>query len=218
MALFLLLLPAFAQDPVVEPVEAVEVEALGPVEEVQDTGDSGHAEPEEPAPPTVKNRGKKRASRKVDHSGRDRWYLAAIGGLLALWLGLRLLQPAKPKTRPRPERPSPVGDDELGRMVYTAILRADLAEFRQLFLTGGEARQVMGSDASVYLERLSPEALEDALVEVSVFVQPGALFAGTERSGDTLSLVVKDGQGNTRSVEIGTTARVGGVLRLKDPA
>ncbi|MCP4806828.1 MAG: hypothetical protein GY913_02275 [Proteobacteria bacterium] len=211
MALFLLLLPAFAQDDVLgEPA---------PVEEVADTGDSGVEEPAaEPLPVKVRRSGKKKRDRSGEESGRDRWYMAAIVGLLVLWLSLRLLQPAARKRPARAERPSPVADDELGRMVYTAIQHADLHEYRELFLTGGEARQVMGSDALVYVERMSPEAVEDALVDVSVFVSEHAMYAGTERDGEMLSLIVKDPQGTTRSVEVGTTARVGGVLRLVDPA
>ena len=216
MALLLLLLPAFAQD---DPVEALDE----PIELVEDSGDSGLDEAEdadEPGMPTVgKRKPRKKRNKSSDEVNRDRWYMAAIGGLLVLWLGLRLLQPAEKKVhRRRPERPSPVGDDELGRMVFVAIQHADLHEYRQLFLNGGEARKVMGSEASVYLERMSPDAMEDALVDVSVFVPQGCVFGGTERDGDTLSLIVKDHQGNRRSVEVGTTVHVGGVLRLREPA
>ncbi|HJN74740.1 MAG TPA: hypothetical protein QGF58_12480 [Myxococcota bacterium] len=207
---FALTSPVGGQEPPEEAPEAL-------VEDSADSGDSGTEE--EVVEPTAGRKDRRRASRnRGDVDGRDYTpYYIAVAALLGLWLVSRM-QPQRQETTRRPLRHDPVSDDELGRFVFHAVLTADLDEYRELFLTGGEAHKVLHGGAQNYMEQRSEKALEDTLVELSVHVPEGAMFSGTTRVGDVLHLEVRNDRDASRSVPVGTTARVGAVLRLMTPA
>ena len=206
--------PVQAQDPEPEPlVEEPAVEDTALAGDTGDTGDTAEEEEEEP----VRNKRQRRPRRGGDDSRDLTPYYIGIAALLGLWLVSRMA-PKKPTAVRRPERHEPLSDDELGRFVFHAVVAADLDEYRDLFLTGGEARQVLGSGAQQYLEERTPKVLEDALVELSVHVPEGALFSGTTRAAELLSIEVRNDRGASRSVPIGTTTQVGAVIRLVTPA
>jgi len=207
---FMLAAPAVAQEPPVE--EVVEEPVLE-----GDTGDTGDAGDTAVEADETRPKARKQKRRRPAEQARDLTpYYIAVAALLGLWLVTRL----QPKRRQvvRHERHEPLSDDELGRLVFRAVVAADLDQYVHLFLTGGEASRVLHGGAEAYMARRSTKAFEDALVELSVHIPEGALFSGTSRVDDVLHIEVRNDRGATRAVPVGTTTKVGAILRLVTPA
>ena len=66
--------------------------------------------------------------------------------LLLLWLLLRVQEPAARTVRRTPLTPA-----ELARMSFDAARAGDVRAFRELFLLGDAARQVLGASAEPWL-------------------------------------------------------------------
>jgi hypothetical protein len=183
-----------------------------PAEELDEAPELATARPEKRARP----------NQLTAQERDDRPLWLAISALLALLVVSRM-QPYRKEAirtrRTRTNRPTPITDEELGRFVFHAVIAADLDEYRALFLTGAEAGQLLGrSHAEDYLASRSPEKLEDALVELAVQIPVSSHFAGVERAGDLLSVIIANEQGTEKMVLIGTVADIGTAHRIVSPA
>ena len=120
----------------------------------------------------------------------------------------------------RPERKSPVTEDELGRALYGVIQSERFAEYRALYINGGEAAQVLGEEAARdYLELRSPEVLK-ANLDLHIRAFRGSTgYAGFEKTVDErFSIQIQVGNQKTRKVPIGNIVMLGAVYRLAVPA
>ena len=120
--------------------------------------------------------------------------------------------------RPTPRR-SPVSYDELGRTVFEMAVNCDLDGYRGLFLVGGEARQIMGAGAGEYLNSRGLDVLEESLITIGAHIPDGSVYHGVSIAGtDRLAIQVKSPAAEVITVGIGTVAKVGAVVRLREPA
>lgn len=117
-------------------------------------------------------------------------------------------------------RRAPVSIDELGRAVFQVAIEADLDGYRELFLAGGEARELFGEEAETYLERRTLTILEDALVTIGALIPEGSHFVGAESTGPlAVSIrVLPPGRTEPILVGIGSVMRIGGIYRIQEPA
>jgi hypothetical protein len=140
------------------------------------------------------------------------WLLLVM--LLLLWLLTRTHQV---ETR-RPERRKPLTADELGRVIFEVARSADLEAFRHLYLSGGEAREVMGEAAQAYLGRREHRWLEDEIVEIGARLGEDGAYAAARIGPESMVFVrVRTMDGQERECPAGHAVQVGQIWRLRDP-
>lgn len=138
--------------------------------------------------------------------------------LLAIWLLLRVRR-SENEGRRRRMRRAPTTADELAREVFAVARTADIDGYRELFLAGFEAAQLMGGEADSYLDKRSLSVLEESLVTLGALIPEGSVYGGVEQTGpDAWAMWVSPPVGERFLVGIGTVAKAGVVLRLRDPA
>ena len=132
-----------------------------------------------------------------------------------MWL---LLLRRRDESSGRPLRPTPISPDELGRLVMQAARNHDLQTYRQMFLNSGEAADLLGDDAGLYIDARTPKVLSDSLQEIAQALPAGARFTGTEvDDDDRLKLLVTADTDPVR-VDVGSVVEVGVAWRLFGPA
>jgi hypothetical protein len=146
--------------------------------------------------------------------------IQALLALLTLWLITRIYDQSSAKnSRQPPPRPSPITAEELGRTLFSVGRSNDIDAYRALFLTGAEAVQILGADqAKQYLSRRNLTTLELAYGQLTQRLPSGSSYIKTELTAMhqcILHIATPDGSG--RTLEIGTVAEVGAVLRLVAP-
>jgi hypothetical protein len=139
------------------------------------------------------------------------WLLVAL--LLCFWLFTRV----RVEKARRPERRTPLSEDELGRVVFAVARAGDLEGYRGLFLLGSEVPAALGKGADAYLASRSPRALEVGLGEIRARIPEGARFVAARVTGEDAAIEIGLPDGTRRVVPIGTAVRVGRAWRLKDP-
>lgn len=141
------------------------------------------------------------------------WLLLVL--LLLLWL---LTRERRHRAQTH-ERRRPISEDELGRVVFELARATDLEGFRHLYLSGGEARQVLGERAGAYLEaRLVARWLEDELVEIAARLADRQAYVATRVAADGMAWMrVRGLSGAEDEIPIGHAVRVGLIWRLQDP-
>jgi len=134
--------------------------------------------------------------------------------LLLLWLLTRTRQ----RRIAAPRRRLPLTHDELGRVIFEIARANDLDAFRHLYLTGPQARQVLGARATDYLRAREKRWLEEEFLEISVRVQGVCRYQGVRvgEAGDVWLRVVKEGVG-TFELPVGSAVQVDRIWRLRDP-
>lgn len=148
-----------------------------------------------------------------------------LPGDQTLWLCLVLLLLLWLLTRERGhrianhERRKPLSEDELGRVVFELARAVDLDGLRHLYLSGAEARALLGEGARGYMAtRTRGRWLEDEMVEISARLAGRAAYVGTRVDVDGMAWVrVREPAGEEREVPVGRTVRVGVIWRLRDP-
>lgn len=133
--------------------------------------------------------------------------------LLLLWLLLRVREPEAPRAVRTPLSPT-----ELARMTFDAARAADVRGWRELFLRGEAAKQVLGDDAEAWLAACTSGALSADLAILRRAVAGGAHFSGGRADADDRCyLVIRTGTGNMEEHLIGRFVKVGTALRLVEP-
>ena len=136
--------------------------------------------------------------------------VAALLGLLLLSRVNRRKAVAR-----RPQRHTPLSVEELGRAVFQAARSADLELFRGLFLTGGEASHLLGTEgAERWLTQRSQEALVESLAALAVYCGPGTTLFESRVSGELLVLLVREEKSGEREVPVATVRQIGQAYRL----
>ena len=144
------------------------------------------------------------------------WLL--IAALLGLLLLSRVHQRERCSAPPLP-RPAPKSRDELGRLVFEAVISEDVRAYRALFLTGNEARQVLQADGEDYLAKRSLLALAACRKRLSRHFPLGCSYEGSFQVGqNSLALRIRSRDGRPSSIIVGTIAVLGEVHRLVHPA
>lgn len=134
--------------------------------------------------------------------------------LLLLWLFLRVQEPAARTVRRTPLTPA-----ELARMSFDAARAGDVRAFRELFLLGDAARQVLGASAEPWLAACTPPNLTPDFQALVHAAGPGAHFVGGRADAENSCYVqVRTTAGATEEHLIGRFVRVGNALRLIEPA
>ncbi len=187
-------------------------------------------QPDAPAPegPTAApaTKDKKSPQRKASPAAPPPWfkrYLRELYGLLALlclWLITRIYgQTSTQNDRQPPPRPSPVTEEELGRIIFSIGRSADVDAYRMLFLSGAEAMQVLGpANTDQYLSERSHSSLQVACGALSAQLPSGTSYVKTTiQSTDRCVLHVANPDGSGREISVGTVAKVGAVFRLIEP-
>jgi hypothetical protein len=140
--------------------------------------------------------------------------------LVAALLGMLLLSRVHRKEREKrsPRRHDPLSPREMGHLVFQAARRGDLDLYRGLFLSGGEARALMGEGAVAYLDRRGPQVIEESLVFVGACIPDGSAFEGADLDdGHGLLLRVRLPDGTRIRLPSGVVARVGQLWRIVEP-
>ncbi len=134
--------------------------------------------------------------------------------LLLLWLLTRTRQ----RRIAAPRRRLPLTHDELGRIIFEIARANDLDAFRHLYLTGQEARQLLGTRATEYLRLREKRWLEEEFLEIGVRVQGVCRYEGVRvgAAGDAWLRVAKEGVGSFE-LPVGTAVQVERIWRLRDP-
>ncbi len=116
------------------------------------------------------------------------------------------------------QRPTPLSVHELGHCLFLALQGRDPRRYRELFLTGGEARRLLGDDAAAYLEaRTGPRVIE-AFEGLRGAVPRGSVYQGMKALGDDRwALRFARPDGSTREVPVGTLVQVGTAWRIFAP-
>jgi hypothetical protein len=174
----------------------------------------------------VKQKSKRSKAKRTDAEPQPGWIkryareLEALIALLTLWLITRIYgQTSAKNARKPPPRPSPISAEELGRIVFGIGRGKDVDAYRALYLNGAEAMQILGADqAERYLSGRSQAALEMACAQLAGQLPSGSSYIKTELSPlHQCILHVANPDGTGRTVEVGTVAEVGAVLRLVTP-
>jgi hypothetical protein len=140
------------------------------------------------------------------------WLLVVL--LLLLWLLTRTRQAEAAKK----ERRKPMTEHELGRVIFEIARSADLESFRHLYLTGGEAREVMGELAGAYLGARDKRWLEDELVEIGARIGERSAYVGARIGPESMVFVRLRGMdGQERELPAGRAIQLGRIWRLRDP-
>lgn len=145
----------------------------------------------------------------------------ALAGLLLLWLLARSEDRRKSAGRVRrPQRSNPITPDELGHAAFHAAMDADLDQYRGLFLTGPEAAELLGTHAAdAYLNARRLSVLEDALADLAARIPPGSHYVQAAVDDQGLCrIVLRLPEPGTATLALGTTVRVGRILRLQAPS
>ncbi len=139
--------------------------------------------------------------------------------LLVLFLLVWLLTRERRHRVTRHERRMPMSEDELGRVVFELARATDIEGLRHLYLSGGEARQVLGDRALAYLEARSvPRWLEEELVEIAARLADRQTYLSTRMGHDQMAWMrVRSTAGAEAEIPIGRAVRVGLFWRLQDP-
>jgi len=139
--------------------------------------------------------------------------LLGVAALLGLLLLAKVNRRAK-STGLRRERRTPLSLSELGSSVYEAARSADINLFRDLFLTGGEAANLVGMQrADTWLQSRNPDALIDLLAGIAVRCQPGTSYVDARLDGEMLFIQTRDNSGLTE-VAVASVTHVGTAWRL----
>lgn len=138
----------------------------------------------------------------------------AVVMLLLLWLLTR----SREQRIAHQERKKPMSEDELGRALFQVAREADLAAFRQLYLTGAEAQKVMGQVADAYLAQRDGSWLVEELVEIGARIGERSSYV-TARLGpeSMLWMSVRAMDGTVLEVPAGRAVQVGLIWRIRDP-
>lgn len=135
--------------------------------------------------------------------------------LLLGWLWLLVRRRPGDEGVQRRLRPSPLNDEELGRVAFRALLSRDTGLWRDLFVNGAEARSLLDDRAQDFLEDRPPELLDGVLDHLSEGVPIGATYSGVEVSEDGQRAVrVKLPNGGEHLVSLGHAVQIGAALRL----
>ena len=145
---------------------------------------------------------------------REQTLLLLIALLLALWLLTRTQRHQRALHRRR----MPTSADELGRVLFAIAKTSDLDAFRHLYLSGAEARDLLGQAAVAYLQAREQSWLDEELLEISVRVGPLVRYEGARIApdGTTLLQVSSDATG-AYEVPVGRAVQVGRIWRLREP-
>jgi hypothetical protein len=168
----------------------------------------------------------RRRGKKHDHPEEEpflvRHRTEGLGllGLMLLLVATRKREQQKQSSLHRPERKSPISEDELGRALYGVIRAGRVADYRALYINGSEAARILGEDAARgYLERRSPEVLKENFEAHAHRIKGCAGYAGFLRTeDDRFSLRIRLGTEKKRDIPIASLVSVGAVLRLAVPA
>ena len=140
--------------------------------------------------------------------------LLGVAALLGLLLLAKVNRRSKHEDGARRERRTPLSLSELGSSVYEAARSADINLFRDLFLTGGEAARLVGTQrADTWLRSRSPDALIDLLAGIAVRCQPGTSCVEARLDGEVLFIKTRDNAG-LNEVAVASVAQVGSAWRL----
>jgi len=159
-------------------------------------------------------------------AAQEPWYqryareMYGLLALLTLWLIARIFgQTSTKNAKKPPRRPSPVSAEELGRILFGIGRSSDVAAYRSLFLNGAEAMQILGADhAERYLSGRSLAALEVSCGHLATALPSGTSYLRAEVTPTHQCILhVANPDGSGRSVQVGTVAQVGAVLRLVAP-
>lgn len=133
--------------------------------------------------------------------------------LLLLWLLTRREAAVKGH-----ERRKPITEGELGRVVFEVARAGDLEAFRHLYLSGGEARELLGDGAAAYLDKRGKQWLEEEFLEVAVRVAAPVRYEGARvaENGATVLLVHSPVAG-AYELPVGRALRVGRIWRIVEP-
>lgn len=130
-----------------------------------------------------------------------------------LWMLVRRRGGDQPVRRVRPE---PLTLDELGRTVFKAAMLQDIGLWRDLFVNGAEARGLLGDGATPFLERRTPEVLDEVLRATIARVPTGATYGGLDQDkAGRLALIIElPNGGGTDLAPLGHAVQVGRSWRL----
>lgn len=180
--------------------------------------------PAEPNAEAAVARAKQRAR---DQRSRTNRLLLGLAGLLMLWLLARsqyrqrvMAVEGQVATRPRPRRRVALSHDELGHLVFEAARGRRYHDFRDLFLNGPEAAELLGQGgAESYLDQRSDRALHAALDHLAESIERGAIYVGVEPvDGGLLGLRVRYASGLEGLWPVGTVTEIAGGCRIHLPA
>ena len=140
--------------------------------------------------------------------------LLFVAVLLALWLLTRSEQ----RRATVPHRRMPMTEDELGRVLFEIGRAEDLDAFRHLYLSGAEARRVLGWQARSYLGNRNKDWLYDEFLEISVRIGSSSHYEGlrVDPRGRAFLRVRTEAAGSYE-IPVGVALRVGRIWRLRDP-
>lgn len=143
---------------------------------------------------------------------RTLWLAVVV--LLLMWLLTR----SREQRIEHHDRKKPLTEDELGRALFQIARDADLAAFRQLYLTGAEAQRVMGQGAEAYLSPRNGSWLVEELVEIAARIGDRTSFV-TARLGpeSMLWMSVRAMDGSVVEFPVGRVVQVGLFWRIRDP-
>lgn len=136
--------------------------------------------------------------------------------LLALWLWL--LVSKREEEQRLPQRQMPLTSDELGRMVFMAVLSRNLKSYRSLFLNAFEAKEKLGNYSEQYLEKRDLSFLQKAFSELESQIPKGTVYIGVDKSETTLLSIVVRKENVEVSIPIGSISKIGLAIRLLEPA
>lgn len=133
--------------------------------------------------------------------------------LLLLWLLTRREAAARGHARRKP-----MTEEELGRVVFEVARASDLEAFRHLYVSGGEARELLGDAATAYLDKRGKRWLEEEFLEICVRVAAPARYEGARvaENGATV-LLVRSPAAGAFELPIGRALRVGPIWRIVEP-
>lgn len=139
------------------------------------------------------------------------WFVVV---LLLLWLLTRRRERAAIGR----QRRMPLTEAELGRVVFEVARSADLEAFRHLYVSGGEARDLLGDAASAYLDGRGKRWLEDEFLEISVRVAPPVQYEGVHVGEDGVTVLrVRSLAAGAYELPVGRALQVGRIWRLVHP-
>ncbi|NOY28305.1 MAG: hypothetical protein GXP62_20800 [Oligoflexia bacterium] len=168
-------------------------------------------------------------AREREQRQRSQRLMLAVVGLLLLWLLARNAIRERARgvagqvaTRPgqRPRRRIALSHDELGHLIFEAATGRHFHDFRDLFLNGPEAADLLGPDvAQAYLDQRNDQVLRRCLEDLAQSIDQGAVFRGVEPLDDgMLGLRVQYANGLEGCLPVGTVTRIEAGYRIHLPA
>ncbi len=150
--------------------------------------------------------------------GVQEWLLEGYNApllLVLLLLGwLWMLVRRREEGQRRPKRPEPLNLDELGRLAFQAARGRDLHLWRDLFINGAEARDLLGDRAKSFLESRSPQVLAAVLDAVGDAIPADSRFGGMVTAEDGTHALQAVSESGTVDVPLGRSVQVGVTFRL----